>query len=667
MSMNEAISEFFTEEEWSQIRSAARERRLSPLALIIQSWCSDIPFNEIVGIKAAARAATPHNPEKRHVLPRHALRGAHIGDTGALLRDGDVVTRLLNRSAAQSHIGAVAPGDYSSSDLEALQAGVDQAMCAQAEQAAGDTIQPAFGKAEGLILSELPRIVEAMPDSLTNAELFRLAFDFEWDKEAPWYNHAADRLPSGKPWWGKSFDRELIGNVLIKYVLNLRLPKRQKGEDDAAYDARADKLVNEPFTRVELNAACLRGLTGAVPTPERDLEVLCGLLWMGWNAPVINASSKEVAWPSQVRPEWAKHIADTMRAMRIESMREPRRDISQPSAPTEAPHNYLTTPPLANPRGFVVEGLPVEVEYQGAPAADGWDHIAVDQLLKAATVYNPLINAGIETVGHLVRLTEAELKKVPRLGAKSITAIKDALKANGLSLTADAAPASAPSVPAIPSVPAVPALPAPPVVAEAPAPAQQEVAPKASEPAPEQAAPAPQQQDADPDAVLGRVTEEEFDFYLKLLRGTDEDAAQLLDLNTARAKGSACFRLTASLRGLDLTTLRDELQIPSDWHADTLVVARLMRAALRSIIHLFKRSPEQEAELQHLSHESGESVTWATIHLPERKLNKSWAAMNRYEAAGYLDLLRHEVGKIVERREEAVNSSDDLDLGDDIF
>lgn len=122
------------------------------------------------------------------------------------------------------------------------------------------------------------RIVEAMPDSLTKRRAVQ-AFEFEWDKEAPWYNHDAERMPSGKPWWGKSFDRELIGDALIKYVLQLALAAPE-GEDDAAYDARANKLVNEPFTCGAQRS--LRGAAGAIPTPERDLEVLvacCG--WGG--------------------------------------------------------------------------------------------------------------------------------------------------------------------------------------------------------------------------------------------------------------------------------------------------------------------------------------------------------------------------------------------------
>lgn len=93
---------------------------------------------------------------------------------------------------------------------------------------------------------------------------------------------------------------------------------------------------------------------------------------MGWNAPVINAGSKEVAWPSQVRPEWAKHIADTMRAMRIESMREPQRDISQPSAST----SYLAATSL-RPRsrirvGSSWMGCPLRWSTQGRFTACGW-------------------------------------------------------------------------------------------------------------------------------------------------------------------------------------------------------------------------------------------------------------------------------------------------------
>lgn len=61
--------------------------------------------------------------------------------------------------------------------------------------------------------------------------------------------------------------------------------------------------------------------------------------------------------------------------------------------------------------------------------------MTVDELDLPTRIYNSLRNAGIETVGDMLKVPRKELMAYRNLGAKSITLIEDALKDKGISLS----------------------------------------------------------------------------------------------------------------------------------------------------------------------------------------------------------------------------------------
>ncbi|MDX6653096.1 MAG: DNA-directed polymerase subunit alpha [Solirubrobacterales bacterium] len=73
-----------------------------------------------------------------------------------------------------------------------------------------------------------------------------------------------------------------------------------------------------------------------------------------------------------------------------------------------------------------------------APAVSGEeDEILIEELELGVRSYNCLKRAGVQTVGDLVRKSEAELNAIPNFGSKSIEEVIETLHSRGLSLRPD--------------------------------------------------------------------------------------------------------------------------------------------------------------------------------------------------------------------------------------
>lgn len=81
-----------------------------------------------------------------------------------------------------------------------------------------------------------------------------------------------------------------------------------------------------------------------------------------------------------------------------------------------------------------LERVPEEIE---APAANGMEHILIEELELGVRSYNCLKRVGIETVGDLVTKSDRDLAAIPNFGRKSIDEIRAALAAHGLRLRGD--------------------------------------------------------------------------------------------------------------------------------------------------------------------------------------------------------------------------------------
>ncbi|MEK7817670.1 MAG: DNA-directed RNA polymerase subunit alpha C-terminal domain-containing protein, partial [Actinomycetota bacterium] len=80
------------------------------------------------------------------------------------------------------------------------------------------------------------------------------------------------------------------------------------------------------------------------------------------------------------------------------------------------------------------ETLAAAVEEAPAEAKGEEDEILIEELEIGVRSYNCLKREGIQTVGDLIKCSEAELLNIPNFGKKSIEEIRENLSKMGLSL-----------------------------------------------------------------------------------------------------------------------------------------------------------------------------------------------------------------------------------------
>lgn len=59
---------------------------------------------------------------------------------------------------------------------------------------------------------------------------------------------------------------------------------------------------------------------------------------------------------------------------------------------------------------------------------EGMNKMPVQDLMVSTRIYNALSSIGIEYMGELVKMSDEEIKKIPRLGDKSLAELFDALQ-----------------------------------------------------------------------------------------------------------------------------------------------------------------------------------------------------------------------------------------------